>query len=347
MEDPQIDIDVLIRPVNGYDRPENEPILEPYRYLAEIPGNNSNVRGKFLEAFNRLYFHIEQKPLLDAIGDIILIFHNASLLIDDIEDSSEYRRGFPAAHTKYGIPLTINCGNLMYFVALQKAQITLPRLYSDLNSDLEIDIDKLKFETSQILIDEMLNLHHGQGLDIYWRDYLPETQESLPLVQDYLLMVKDKTGGLFRLSIKLLALFSKRETTDLIPIANLLGIIYQVRDDYLNLTSSKYSHMKGVVGEDLVEGKLSLPILHCLQLSDNSPVHELLYNTLSSEERREKPQLIAQCIDYMTKDSESLQFTYDLLQKYHDKVKLMIEDTEVDNALDSMLFQIIDQLGQV
>ncbi|KAK6457075.1 geranylgeranyl diphosphate synthase [Scheffersomyces xylosifermentans] len=343
-QDIHIDIDSLIEPVSGYDRPENEPILEPFRYLEAIPGNNQGVRTRFLIAFNTLYFHIGHKELLDSIGEIISIFHNSSLLIDDIEDSSEYRRGVPAAHTKYGVPLTINCGNLMYFIALQKAQITLPDLYKRLNPSLEIDMDKHKFETSQILIDEMLNLHHGQGLDIYWRDYLPKDQKDLPLIEDYLSMVKDKTGGLFRLSIKLLGLFSSRETRDLIPIANLLGIIYQVRDDYMNLTSTKYSHMKGIKGEDLVEGKLSLPILHCLRHSKESPVHELLYTTKSSDERKAKIELIADSIEYMKDVSGSLDFTLNLLHSYHGKVKQMIAATAEENADDSLLLQIVDQL---
>jgi geranylgeranyl pyrophosphate synthase len=49
---------------------------------------------------------------LRHIKGIIRKLHNASLLIDDIEDSSTMRRGQPVAHAIYGVPLTINCGNL-------------------------------------------------------------------------------------------------------------------------------------------------------------------------------------------------------------------------------------------
>lgn len=57
---------------------------------------------------------------LTIICEMIELLHNSSLLIDDIEDHSELRRGLPAAHTVYGIPLTINCANLAYFLALRK-----------------------------------------------------------------------------------------------------------------------------------------------------------------------------------------------------------------------------------
>jgi len=49
------------------------------------------------------------------------MLHNASLLIDDIEDNSKLRRGVPVAHKIYGIPLTINAANYIYFLAMQKA----------------------------------------------------------------------------------------------------------------------------------------------------------------------------------------------------------------------------------
>lgn len=49
------------------------------------------------------------------------MFHNASLMIDDIEDGSPLRRGEPAAHIIYGVPLTINAAELACFLAMQKA----------------------------------------------------------------------------------------------------------------------------------------------------------------------------------------------------------------------------------
>ncbi|EMG46440.1 hypothetical protein G210_3309 [Candida maltosa Xu316] len=221
-------IDKLTNTANIYEPSITDPILEPYSYISDIPSNNQNVRTRFLHAFNDLFYNIPDMHLLEAIGDIISVFHNSSLLIDDIEDDSKYRRGLPVAHIKYGVPLTINCGNMMYFVALQKAQDL-----SGPHGSMET-----KFKTSQILIDEMLNLHRGQGMDIYWRDYLT-TLDGLPEIDDYLAMVKDKTGGLFRLAIKILSLYSDRrdekDNGELISIANLLGVIYQIRDDYLNL----------------------------------------------------------------------------------------------------------------
>jgi geranylgeranyl pyrophosphate synthase len=51
----------------------------------------------------------------------------------------------------------------------------------------------------EIFTEELLNLHRGQGMDLYWRDSL-----TCPSEADYLEMVGNKTGGLFRLAIKLM-----------------------------------------------------------------------------------------------------------------------------------------------
>ena len=194
-------------------------ILEPYNYLEGIPSNNNNIRATFLNAFNELYYQIEDRKLLDKIGEVISIFHNSSLLIDDIEDNSSFRRGMPTAHTLYGTPSTINCGNLMYFIALQKAQNELPAYYAKVHNG-DVDIKNLTYEILQVLVDEMLNLHHGQGLDIHWRDSGDYIQNHLPQIDEYLKMVMNKTGGLFRLSVKLLKLFSPLfKSSSVIPLA--------------------------------------------------------------------------------------------------------------------------------
>ena len=118
---------------------------------------------------------------LKVITDITQKLHNASLMIDDIEDNSKLRRGTPVAHVVYGVPQTLNTANLVYFMALSEVHaLGNPRAV-------------------QVFLDEMLNLHRGQGLDIFWRD-----NNVCPTEEEYIHMVKNKTGGLFRLSVLLM-----------------------------------------------------------------------------------------------------------------------------------------------
>ncbi|XP_059982498.1 geranylgeranyl pyrophosphate synthase isoform X6 [Lagenorhynchus albirostris] len=79
-------------------------LLEPYKYLLQLPGKQ--VRTKLSQAFNHWLKVPEDK--LQIIIEVTEMLHNASLLIDDIEDNSKLRRGFPVAHSIYGIPSVIN-----------------------------------------------------------------------------------------------------------------------------------------------------------------------------------------------------------------------------------------------
>ena len=87
----------------------------------------------------------------------------------------------PVAHSIFGIPQTINSANYVYFQALEELQ--------KLNNA----------HTIRIFTEELLNLHRGQGMDLWWRDTL-----TCPTEAEYLEMVDNKTGGLFRLAVKLM-----------------------------------------------------------------------------------------------------------------------------------------------
>ena len=88
------------------------------------------------------------------------------------------------------------------------------------------------------------------GMDIYWRDAF-----ICPTEDEYRKMVKQKTGGLFGLGVRLMQLFSEKEpAADLKPLLDNLGLYFQIRDDYANLCSKEYSDAKTFC-EDLTEGK--------------------------------------------------------------------------------------------
>ncbi|KAL4891158.1 isoprenoid synthase domain-containing protein [Aspergillus ambiguus] len=215
---------------------ERSILLAPSHYLSSFPGKD--IRGKLITAFNGIFKIPEDK--LEIIKRVIELLHLASLLVDDIEDSSKLRRGVPVAHSIFGVAQTLNCANYMYF----QAQSELFKLNSQ---------DGLK-----VFMDEMLRLHRGQGMDLYWRDSL-----TCPTEEEYLEMVSNKTGGLFRLALRLIQDESDINL-DCTQLVNLLGIIYQIRDDYLNLQGHDYSENKGF-GEDITEGKFSYPIIHSIR----------------------------------------------------------------------------------
>ncbi|RIA98732.1 geranylgeranyl pyrophosphate synthase [Glomus cerebriforme] len=216
-------------------------LLEPYNYLLDHPGKE--IRSKLIDAFDH-WLNVP-KDKLAIITKVVEMLHTASLLIDDVEDDSKLRRGVPVAHSIYGIPTTINCANYVYFLGLNE----LTKL-NDLNM-------------FNIYTEELLNLHRGQGMELYWRDTL-----TCPSEDEFIEMVSNKTGGLLRLGVKLMQAASE-STVDYVPLVNLIGIHFQIRDDYMNLQSDKYADNKGFC-EDLTEGKFSFPIIHSIHIDPNN-----------------------------------------------------------------------------
>ncbi|KAI1189538.1 isoprenoid synthase domain-containing protein [Nemania serpens] len=222
-------------------------ILSPYDYIASEPGKE--FRTLLLNAFNT-WLEVPQDKLA-IITKVVRMLHTSSLLIDDIQDNSMLRRGRPVAHNIFGVAQTINAGNYVYFLALKE----LEKLDNPANA-------------MDIYTTEMLYLHRGQGMDLYWRDTL-----TCPTEDDYLEMVSNKTGGLFRLAVKLMQ--SQSPTSfDCLPLAEVLGQAFQIADDYKNLANLDYTQKKGLC-EDLTEGKFSFPVIHSIR--SNPENQELLH----------------------------------------------------------------------
>ena len=214
-----------------------EMLLEPYNYVAEVPGKG--VRKLLAKAFNH-WLDVEDEKLSE-VNEIVRMLHNASLIIDDVEDESEMRRGIPCAHRLYGLAQTLNSGNLVYFLAMERvAALGHP-------------------DALATCLEEMLQLHRGQGLELAWRDRV-----HCPTAEEYSRMVLDKTGGLFRMAVKLLQLFSDNKDIDLMPLVNRLALSFQINDDLISLTDADYMEKKGFL-EDITEGKMSFPIIHAIR----------------------------------------------------------------------------------
>ncbi|XP_013384372.1 geranylgeranyl pyrophosphate synthase-like [Lingula anatina] len=246
--------------------PDQEQILlEPYEYILQIPGKN--VRTKLATAFNH-WLHVP-KEKLEIISEVTQMLHNASLLIDDIEDNSKLRRGIPVAHNIYGVAHTINSANYVYFLGLEKV-LTLN-----------------KPEAMAVFTEQLLELHQGQGLDIYWRDAY-----VCPSEEEYKSMVIKKTGGLFGLAVRLMQLFSENKS-NFKPLLDNLGLYFQIRDDFANLYSKEYEANKSYC-EDLTEGKFSFPLIHGIRINprDNQIMSILRQRTTDNDVKK-------YCVEYL------------------------------------------------
>ncbi|KAJ6008083.1 hypothetical protein N7540_012059 [Penicillium herquei] len=215
-----------------------ETVKSPSTYIASLP--SKNIRDKFLDALN-LWFRIPEEPLL-KIKTIVGLLHHSSLMLDDIEDDSTLRRGMPCAHSLYGPAQTINSANYAFVTAFAET------------------LNLGNPSATDIFINEVQNMHCGQAMDLNWKYHT-----HCPTEEEYMQMIDNKTGAMFRLCVRLMQAESSLACQHINPdpLVLQLGRYFQVRDDYQNLLSDEYSSQKGFC-EDLDEGKISLPIIYTI-----------------------------------------------------------------------------------
>lgn len=186
------------------------------------------------------------KAALPAAATIEM-FHNFTLIHDDIEDSSEMRRGKPCMYVKYGLPLALNAGDGLFMMVWQEALgIRGPR----------------GLRAQQRLLAAFTKVLEGQSIELGW--YRKGTWKIGR--KEYYGMVGGKTGALLAVSCEVGALLggADRKTCNaLYEFGMGIGIGFQIIDDVLNLIGDEKKYRKEI-GGDIREGKRTLLTMHAL-----------------------------------------------------------------------------------
>ncbi|HYQ27458.1 MAG TPA: polyprenyl synthetase family protein, partial [Polyangiaceae bacterium] len=174
---------------------------------------------------------------------IVEALHCGSLIVDDIEDQSNERRGAPALHCRYGLPRALNAGNFLYFWALELlSRLNLPPI-------TELALHRAFSRT-------LLACHQGQALDLSVDVTRLEQREVLPTVSA---VTQLKTGKLCELAALMGALTAGAPQSRARAIADFaqeLGVGLQMLDDLGGITSERRAH-KG--HEDLRHARPTWP----------------------------------------------------------------------------------------
>ncbi len=254
-----------------YDRDKIEFTLSSVKYSHDARPADAAIAAPVWDLLDRggkrwrpVLFEMVLESLggdIKKYGDLCVLFeviHNGSLVADDVEDSSELRRGKECIHKLFGIDVAVNVGSAMYYLPL------LVLLRGEYPKDIKLKI----YETYS---QELINIHFGQAMDIAWHRGLAGADNIGE--SEYLQMCALKTGTLARLAAKVGAIAAganDKVIEKMGALAEAVGIGFQIQDDILNLTavSGKNQFTKDYIGSDISEGKRTLIVIHALSKSN-------------------------------------------------------------------------------
>lgn len=258
-------IDVPSVPKNLYD---------PIHYILSLGGK------RIRPVLSMLFHQIREKDLSNALPAVfaIEVFHNFSLMHDDIMDQAPIRRGQPTVHEKWNEPIAILSGDVM-----------LVRAYELLISSKSVDIGMVRRFN-----DTAREVCEGQQMDMDFENKKTVTES------EYLEMIRLKTAVLFGFSVELGGLLSgvdAKTAKGYFELGEALGMAFQLTDDYLDVYGDPEKFGKQV-GGDIVVNKKTYLLISALELA-NEDQKRALDNWLNLKEfdPMEKVQAIKEIFD--------------------------------------------------
>lgn len=224
---------------------EPASLYDPILYILELGGKRLRPILTLMtaEAFDNDY-----KNALDAALSIE-IFHNFSLIHDDIMDAAPLRRGQPTVHEKWDVNTGILSGDAMLILAYQ--------LFERYEATTFQDLAKLFSKTA-------LEVCEGQQYDMDFED-----RDDVS-VEEYLKMIEFKTAVLVGAAMKMGAIVASASREDqeyIYEFGRLLGIAFQLQDDYLDAFGDPETFGKQI-GGDIIENKKTYLYIKALEFSN-------------------------------------------------------------------------------
>jgi geranylgeranyl diphosphate synthase, type I len=177
------------------------------------------------------------------------MIHNFTLVHDDIMDNDEMRHGVPTVHKKFGVSVAILAGDVLFSKAYQ------------IISDSKLS-DIAKTQLVSRLAKACVDVCEGQLLDVKMAK-----EKRIPSQTEYIGMIRKKTAALFDVSCSMGAVCAtnnRKDISNLSTFGRNLGIAFQITDDLIGVMGDSRITKKPV-GNDLREGKKSLPILMAIE----------------------------------------------------------------------------------
>ena len=232
---------------------EPKNLYEPIQYILELGGKRMRP---ILTLMSAEVFNADYKKALPA-ALAVEVFHNFSLVHDDIMDDAPLRRGNTTVHEKWDINTGILSGDAMLILAYQYFEQYEPSIFKELA--------KLFSKTA-------LEVCEGQQWDV---DFETRTDVSIP---DYLKMIECKTAVLVAAAMKMGAIIAETTTENANSIYDFglnLGLAFQLQDDFLDAFGDPKTFGKQV-GGDIIENKKTYLFIKALEFASAEDKNKLL-----------------------------------------------------------------------
>lgn len=240
--------------VKRFDELPHNPkgLNEPISYILSLGGKR--VRPLLV----LLACDIYKGDIEDAINPALAIelFHNFTLMHDDIMDEAPLRRGFPTVHSKYNVNTAILSGDVMLIYAYQ------------LLETLDGDVFKQIFK---VFNDAAIKVCEGQQFDMNYEE------EDGVSISSYINMIELKTAVLLGCSLQVGAIVggaNKSDVSKLYEFGKNIGIAFQLQDDTLDTFGDSATFGKQI-GGDILQNKKTYLLLTAMKLANESDLKEL------------------------------------------------------------------------
>ena len=244
---------------NSYSTSPPPALYQPIYYLLNLGGKRLRPILTLMAA--DIFGNNHRKAIDAALA--VEIFHNFTLMHDDIMDSAPLRRGSATVHNKWNTNTAILSGDAMMILAYQALESYKDPLFRKLNS---------------LFSKTAIEVCKGQQYDLDFETQLEVTQG------DYLEMIRLKTAVLVGCSLKMGALIggaNQADSKNLYDFGVLLGIAFQIQDDYLDAYANSESFGKQLSG-DIIENKKTI-LYHQAMENGSSKEKTTLRNWFSTE----------------------------------------------------------------
>jgi geranylgeranyl diphosphate synthase type II len=299
---------------------EKEPknLYEPIQYILDLGGKRMRP---VLTLMTAEIFDCDYKKALQA-ATAIEVFHNFSLIHDDIMDDAPLRRGKVTVHEKWNINTGILSGDAMLILAYQFFEEYEPIVFSHLA--------KLFSKTA-------LEVCEGQQYDV---DF--ETRDDVT-IPEYLKMIEYKTAVLVGAAMKMGAIVAEtsKENADLIYDFGLnLGIAFQLQDDFLDAFGNPETFGKQI-GGDIIENKKTFLYLKALEFGAKEDNEQLMH--LFSIQPKDNSDKI-ETVKTVFNDSGASKATQDAIKEYTLKAFATLEKMEISEEKKQILYVFGEKL---